>query len=100
MPDRVAQAFLPVSLVRTDRNVCATFFTTRLQTMKKAIILLLLAAFIYVFVQSGTLEVRMVTTPRIQGGVQIAEDHHREYTLHWDRFFRYLKSLPGRVGIQ
>ena len=68
--------------------------------MKKAIFLLLVAAFIYVFVRSGTLEVRVVTTPRIQGGVQIAEDHNREYTLHWDRFFGYLKSLPGRTGIK
>ncbi len=68
--------------------------------MKTAIVLLLVAAFIYVFVQSGTLEVRMVTTPRTQGGVLIAEDHHREYTLHWDRFFAYLKSLPRQAGLQ
>ncbi len=66
--------------------------------MKKAFILLLLVTFIFVFVDSGTLEVRMVTTPRIQGGVQIAEDHHREYTLHWDRFFNYLKNIPHRLG--
>jgi len=61
---------------------------------------LLLAAFIYVFVRSGTLEVRVVTTPRTQGGVQVAEEHHREYILHWDRFFAYLKSLPGRAGVK
>ena len=68
--------------------------------MKKMIFLLLLAAFIYVFIQSGTLEVRMVTTLEIQGGVQIGETHHREYSLHWDRFFGYLKDLPRRVGIR
>ncbi len=68
--------------------------------MKKLILLLLLAAFIYVFIQSGTLEVRMVTTPEIQGGVRIGETHHREYSLHWDRFFDYLRGLPRRAGIR
>lgn len=68
--------------------------------MKTAIILLLAAAFIYVFIQSGTLEVRLVTSPRIQGGVRIAEDYHREYTLHWDRFLDYLKNLTRRAGIK
>lgn len=68
--------------------------------MKKAIILLLAAGFIYVFIRSGTLEVRVVTTPQLQGGVQISETYSREYTLHWDRFLSYLKNIPRRLGIR
>jgi hypothetical protein len=65
--------------------------------MKWAIILILITALVYVFVQSETLEVRQVDTAKNEGGFDVAGLHRSEYTFHWDRFFRYLETIPTRV---
>lgn len=64
---------------------------------KWAILLILATAFVYVFVQSGTLEMRQVDTERREGGFPVAGIHRSEYTFHWDRFFRYLETVPARA---
>ncbi len=66
--------------------------------MKKLIILVIIALFVFIFIRSKTLEVRDVVTENEQKGVEISESHQREYSLHWDRFFRYLKEIPEKIG--
>ena len=64
---------------------------------KWALTLILITAFVYVFVQSGTLEVRHVETEKSEGGFQVSQSYRSEYVFHWDRFFRYLERIPGRI---
>ena len=68
--------------------------------MKKLIILIIIAVLIFIFVQSNTLEITVVTKNRIERGLHISETTSREYSLHWDRFIRYIKDIPRKIGIK
>jgi len=68
--------------------------------MKKLIILLIVAIFIFIFIQSNTLEIKVVTKNVVEQGVYISETASREYSLHWDRFIRYIEDIPRKIGIK
>jgi competence protein ComGC len=68
--------------------------------MKKLIILIIIAIFIFIFIQSNTLEVKIVIKNTVEQGAYISETTSREYSLHWDRFIRYIEDIPRRVGIK
>lgn len=63
--------------------------------MKKLIIFTIIALFVFIFIQSKTLEIREVQKAKTKQGVRIAETHSREYSLHWDRFAQYIKEILG-----
>lgn len=66
--------------------------------MKKLIILIIIALFIFIFIQSETLEIKVVTKNSQQHGIKISEINSREYSLHWDRFIRYVRNIPQKLG--
>ena len=68
--------------------------------MKKLIILIIIAVFIFIFVQSNTLQITVVTKNAVERGVHISESTSREYSLHWDRFIRYIEDIPRKIGIK
>ena len=68
--------------------------------MKKLIILIIIAVLIFIFIQSNTLQITVVTKNTIEGGIQISETTSREYSLHWDRFIRYINDIPRKIGIK
>ena len=68
--------------------------------MKKLIILIIIAIFIFIFIQSNTLEIKVVTKNIVEQGVYISETTSREYSLHWDRFIRYIEDIPRKIGIK
>ncbi len=68
--------------------------------MKKLIILLIIAIFVFIFIQSNTLEIKVVTKNAVEHGVHISETASREYSLHWDRFIRYIEDIPRKIGIK
>jgi competence protein ComGC len=68
--------------------------------MKKLIILLIIAICIFIFIHSNTLEIKVVTKNVVEQGAYISETTSREYSLHWDRFIRYIEDIPRRVGIK
>jgi len=68
--------------------------------MKKLIILIIIAIFIFIFIQSNTLQITVVTENTIERGVHISETTSREYSLHWDRFIRYINDIPRKIGIK
>ena len=68
--------------------------------MKKLIIFIIIAPFIFIFIQSKTLEIREVQKAKTKQGVRISETHSREYSLHWDKFIRYLKEIPEKIGLK
>ena len=53
-------------------------------------ILLILGFFVFVFFKSDTMEVTYTKTTN-EANIENANTH---YSLHWDRFFDYLKKLP------
>ena len=65
---------------------------------KWALAMILITAFVYVFVQSETLEVRHVETEKSEGGFQVSQSYRSEYVFRWDRFFRYLESIPEKTA--
>jgi len=65
--------------------------------MKKIIILILLGFFIFVFIQSKTLEIREVVQTEKSGKFSTIESHSDRVSLHWDRFLGYLKDLPDKI---
>jgi len=67
--------------------------------MKTLIILIIIALFIFIFIQSGTLETNKVTKNKSATGVLISETHSREFSFHWDRFIKYIQNIPGKLGI-
>jgi len=67
--------------------------------MKKLIILIIIAIFIFIFLQSNTLEIKVVNKNITAQGVHISEKTSREYSLHWDRFIRYIEDIPRKIGI-
>jgi competence protein ComGC len=68
--------------------------------MKKLIILIIIAVFIFIFIQSNTLEITVVTKNVVARGAYISESTSREYSLHWDRFIRYIEDIPRKIGIK
>ncbi|MDP8213670.1 MAG: hypothetical protein RAO92_08680 [Candidatus Euphemobacter frigidus] len=68
--------------------------------MKKLIIFIIIALFVFIFIQSKTLEIREVQKDKTEHGVRISETHSREYSLHWDRFARYVKEIPRKLGLK
>ena len=68
--------------------------------MKKLIILIIIAIFIFIFIQSNTLEIKVVVENTVEQGVHISETTSREYSLHWDRFIRYINDIPRKIGIK
>ena len=68
--------------------------------MKKLIILIIIALFIFIFIQSKTLEIRKSTDNKSTAGVHISDTQSWAFSLHWDRFFQYVKDIPGKVGIK
>ena len=68
--------------------------------MKKLIVLLIIAVFFFIFVQSKTLEVRQTVQDKTTLGVHVSRTHNRKYVLHWDRFLQYIKDIPKKLGIQ
>lgn len=57
-----------------------------------AVILIFAFVFGFIFVQSGAWEVDTKTLE--QDGVEVARRKHR---IHWDKFFGYIKRIPGRI---
>lgn len=53
-------------------------------------LLILILLFVFVFFKSNTLEVHH----KKEGS---GEYYAKEYTLHWDRFFNYIKNIPNSV---
>lgn len=67
--------------------------------MKKLIILIIIALFIFIFIRSNTLEIKVVTKSTIRDGVHVSDATSREYSLHWDRFFGYIRNIPQKLGL-
>ncbi|RCK79394.1 MAG: hypothetical protein OZSIB_0034 [Candidatus Ozemobacter sibiricus] len=57
------------------------------------ILAVILVVFAWIFVQSGTLETRQEVF--IKDGMPYTTTR---YFFHWDRFFGYIKALPGRAS--
>ncbi|MFH1038613.1 MAG: hypothetical protein V1789_08115 [PVC group bacterium] len=68
--------------------------------MKKWIILIIIALFVFIFIKSRTLEIRDVMTGNVQKNIRVSETHKQEYSLHWDRFIRYIKEIPQKLGLK
>lgn len=68
--------------------------------MKKLIILIIIALFVFIFIQSKTLEIRDTAKSKTELGVRISETHSQKYSLHGDRFIQYIKDIPRKVGLQ
>ena len=57
-----------------------------------AVIIGLAVIFGYIFVASGAWDVDVKTVDK--EGIDVAK---RRHTIHWDRFFGYIKNIPRKV---
>jgi len=61
--------------------------------MKKIILLIIvLSLFMFIFIKSNTWQIRSIKESK--AGVEYKRTKH---SLHWDRFFNYIKRLPKKI---